>query len=92
MTDILIYSLLFFLLSPGLLLNIPGVKADNFFGTAFFKQNVATGGLGLDVDAVLLTGKTSFWSILAHTVVFMVLAYVVKMLLEKKEQKKQTTA
>lgn len=90
MTDILIYGVLFFLLSPGLLLNIPGTKGD-FFEAVFTKPN-AMGGVGLDVDAVFITGKTSLWSILAHTVVFMILAYVVKMFLEKKEQKTQTTA
>jgi hypothetical protein len=91
MTDILIYAVLFFLLSPGLLLNIPGVKADNFFGAAFFKTN-DYGGTGLDVESVFMTKKTSFWSILVHTGVFLALAYVVKMLLEKKEQRAQTTA
>lgn len=91
MTDILIYGVLFFLLSPGLLLNIPGVKEGNFFGVSFFKPN-AYGGTGLDVESVFMTKKTSFWSILAHTFVFMVLAYIVKMILEKKEQKTQATA
>lgn len=86
MSDILIYSLLFFLLSPGLLLNIPGTKGD-FFEAVFTKPN-AMGGVGLDVDAVFMTRKTSLWSILAHTLVFMILAYVIKMFI----QKSQTTA
>lgn len=88
MTDILVYSVLFFLLSPGLLLNLPGTKGD-FFEASFFKPN-AYGGLGLDTEAVFMTQRTSFWSIVAHTVVFFVLAFVVKKLMTKKEE--QTTA
>jgi ABC-type sugar transport system permease subunit len=86
MTEVLIYSFLFFLLSPGLLLNLPGTKGG-FFDVFFFKPN-AYGGIGLDTEAVFMTQKTSFWSILAHTVVFLVLALIVKMVLKPKENKK----
>lgn len=85
MTDILIYSVLFFLLSPGLILNIPGTKGG-FFDASFFRPN-ATGGIALDTEAVFMTQKTSFWSILAHTVVFAVLAMIVKRFMVKKEEK-----
>ena len=85
MSDVLIYSVLFFLLSPGLLLNLPGTKGD-FFEASFLKPN-AYGGLGLDTEAIFMTQKTSFWSILAHTAVFFVLAFIVKKLTEKKERK-----
>jgi hypothetical protein len=90
MTDILIYAVLFFLLSPGLLLNIPGTTGLNFWKDAsFFKPN-AMGGYGLDTDAVLMTHKTSFWSIVGHTVVFLVLAFLVKKVLAKSEEQQKT--
>jgi hypothetical protein len=85
MVDIIIYSVLFFLLSPGLILNIPGTKGD-FFDASFFRPN-ATGGLALDAEAVFMTEKTSFWSILAHTAVFAVLAMIIKKFILKKEEK-----
>lgn len=84
MTDILIYGVLFFMLSPGLLLNIPGTKGLDFFEVSFLRPSAY--GMGLDYDAVFMTGKTSFWSILAHTVVFMVLAMIVKKYILKKDQ------
>lgn len=90
MTDILIYAVLFFLLSPGLLLNIPGTSGMNFWKDASFLAPNDLGGSRVKLEDMLMTHKTSFWSIVGHTVVFLVLAFLVKKVLAKSEEQQKT--
>lgn len=83
---------LFIILSPGVLLNLPGV-GDGFFDyTNIFVRN-QVGNWGLNIPAVWMTGQTTLWSVLVHALVFglvMSLANVVNEAFQNTQQKDDT--
>jgi hypothetical protein len=81
---------LFIVLSPGVLLNLPGVniESDNVFMSIINPFRVDE-GWGFNKESVLMTKQTTLWSILVHALVFALIMGIVNKVTEKFEDQQE---
>jgi hypothetical protein len=73
---------LFIILSPGVLLNLPGL-GEGFMGYSNIVARNQFGNWGLNTPAVWMTRQTSLWSVVVHALVFALVMSIVNTISER---------
>lgn len=81
---LIITIVLFIILSPGVLLNLPPA-GNTFWDLGNFMKSEG----GLNLDDMISTGQTNIWSVIAHAVLFGLVMMIVNTVTERFENTQQ---